>query len=247
MLKKEDIENLMGKQEDLHPDLVDHIDHDSPLGNFLKHPLYLSVYDESMNAYINTAYLSKKAQADKTLKDKDWKQWIWLHERPFRLDAFLYVSQDLPAKKYWNLLRDIWIDTEGPSVNQDIWLQLFARRYPGRRKMMTGKERRAFHKATPTLEINNYRGFGQNPDDEINREQGMSWTLSYEKAEWFAKRFMTDVGASLDRDMESDIKPMVAEAICQKENVIAYFDYRGEQEIVIDPANIRILRTQETL
>ena len=113
--------------------------------------------------------------------------------------------------------------------------------------MMTGKERRAFHKATPTLEINIYRGFGQNPDDEINREQGMSWTLSYEKAEWFAKRFMTDVGASLDRDMESDIKPMVAEAICQKENVIAYFDSRDEQEIVIDPANVRILRTQETL
>jgi len=40
---------------------------------------------------------------------------------------------------------------------------------------------------------------------------------------------------------------MVAEAICKKEDVIAYFDARDEKEIVIDPANVRILRTQETL
>ena len=248
MFEKEDLEKLIGTKEDLHSDLVNHIDKDTPLGDFLRHPLCISVYDESMNAYINASYLAKKAKADKAIKAKDWHEWVWLHERPFRLDAFLFISQDLPAKEYWSLLKDIWIDAEGPSVNQDVWLQLFTRKnYPGRRKMMTGKERRAYKEATSTLEINIYRGFGQNPDDEINREQGMSWTLSYEKAEEFAKRFITDIGTELDRDEEADIKPMIAEAVCKKEDVIAYFNSRDEQEIVIDPANVRILRTQEAL
>jgi len=237
-------EELMAKEEDLHEDLIDHIDHDSPMGEFLRHPLIVTPYIPQMNAYYNYQYLGKRKEADKVLKKKDWSQWIWFHERPFRLDAFLSVCSGLPAKTYWELLREIWVDTEGPSVNQDIWLELFNRPYPKRRKMMTGKERRALTQASESGELNIYRGFVTGVETEenyyeedIDREGGISWTLDYNKAEWFARRFL----------VEGNGVGMVAEAICKPKDVIGYFESRGEKEIVVDPSKIRILRSQEIL
>ena len=237
------LEELMNKKEELHEDLVDHIDEDSPIGVFLRHPLLMTLYVEDMNAYYNHQYLGKKKECDKALKNKKWNTWIWLHERPFRLDAFLFICRDIPAEEYWSLLRDIWIDTEGPGVNQDIWLELFNRPYPKRRKMMTGKERRALASAgRASVELNIYRGYvdGLDPEDseyieeDRDRESGISWTLDYNKAEWFARRFLAG-GTGYG---------VVAEAICNPKDVIAYFESRGEKEIVIDPSKVRILRSQ---
>jgi len=234
-------EELMAKEEDLHKDLIDHIDHDSPMGEFLRHPLVVTPYIPQMNAYYNHLYLGKRKEADKALKKKEWHQWVWLHERPFRLDSFLFICSDLPANEYWELLREIWVDTEGPSVNQDIWLELFTRPYPKRRKMMTGKERRTLSQASKSGELNIYRGFVTNVETEedyeedIDREGGISWTLDYSQAEWFARRFL----------VKGNGVGMVAEAICKPKDVIGYFESRGEREIVIDPSKIRILRSQE--
>ena len=242
-MQKELMAELMNKKEDLHEELADHMDHDSPFGVFIRHPLLVTVHVEEMNAYYNYQYLGKRKQADKALKKKNWDRWIWLHERPFRLDAFLFICRDMPADEYWSLLRDIWIDTEGPGVNQDIWLELFNRPYPKRRKMMTGKERRALSDAGRSGELNIYRGYvdGLDPEDseyieeDRDRESGISWTLDYNKAEWFAKRFLAG-GTGYG---------VVAEAICKPKDVIAYFESRGEKEIVVDPSKIRILRSQE--
>ena len=242
-MQKELMAELMNKKEDLNEELIDHIDEDSPFGVFLRHPLLVTVYVEEMNAYYNYQYLGKRKQADKALKKKDWNRWIWLHERPFRLDAFLFICRDIPAKEYWTLLREIWIDTEGPGVNQDIWLELFNRPYPKRRKMMTGKERRTLANEGRSGELNIYRGYVDGLDSEDSeyieedrdRESGISWTLDYNKAEWFARRFLSGGTGH----------GVVAEAICKPKDVIAYFESRGEKEIVVDPSKIRILRSQE--
>ena len=241
-MQKELMAELMNKKEDLNEELIDHIDEDSPFGVFLRHPLLVTVYVEEMNAYYNYQYLGKRKQADKALKKKDWNRWIWLHERHFRLDAFLFICRDIPAKEYWTLLREIWIDTEGPGVNQDIWLELFNRPYPKRRKMMTGKERRTLANEGRSGELNIYRGYVDGLDSEDSeyieedrdRESGISWTLDYNKAEWFARRFLSGGTGH----------GVVAEAICKPKDVIAYFESRGEKEIVVDPSKIRILRSQ---
>ena len=241
-MQKELMAELMNKKEDLNEELIDHIDEDSPFGVFLRHPLLVTVYVEEMNAYYNYQYLGKRKQADKALKKKDWNRWIWLHERPFRLDAFLFICRDIPAKEYWTLLREIWIDTEGPGVNQDIWLELFNRPYPKRRKMMTGKERRTLANEGRSGELNIYRGYVDGLDSEDSeyieedrdRESGISWTFDYNKAEWFARIFLSGGTGH----------GVVAEAICKPKDVIAYFESRGEKEIVVDPSKIRILRSQ---
>lgn len=55
---------------------------------------------------------------------------------------------------------------------------------------------------------------------------GLSWTLSRDKAIWFAHRLGYGVMRSL---------PFIAEATIQKKDCFAYFSDRDEQEVVIDP------------
>jgi hypothetical protein len=50
-------------------------------------------------------------------------------------------------------------------------------------------------------------------------EDGLSWTLDRERAEWFANRF--------------DQKGIVIEKAIGKEEIVAYFSGRGEQEIIV--------------
>jgi hypothetical protein len=77
-----------------------------------------------------------------------------------------------------------------------------------------------------------YRGFiGK-------RGKGLSWTIDQSKAEWFARRFamLTHLG-----------QPRLMEGIVKKKDVLAYFNGWKEKEIVVDPANVRSLRTSAVL
>ena len=67
-------------------------------------------------------------------------------------------------------------------------------------------------------EINIYRGVAvyRNPD-------GISWTMDSKTAEWFAHRF--DTGKQ---------HGYVRTGMIDKRHILAYFDERGEKEIVID-------------
>jgi len=132
-------------------------------------------------------------------------------------------------KDYWSLLKEVWIDAEFPGVNQEIWIQLFTRKYTNRRKMMNGKERRVLA-TLPKTDIDIFRGYyGE------QYQEGISWTISYETAQWFAKRFAGD---------DATKEPLVAEAVCNKKDVLAYFNERDESEIIVDPSTITIRRSQ---
>ena len=64
-----------------------------------------------------------------------------------------------------------------------------------------------------------YRGVTSNNLDGV---EALSWSLSPEKAEWFATRF-------------SSIKGRVYSATIHKNDIFAYFGQRGEQEVIVDP------------
>ena len=91
---------------------------------------------------------------------------------------------------------------------------------------MTPKEHAALGPLPNQFPI--YRGFlGK-------RGNGMSWTLDESKAEWFAHRFA--IGESK--------QPRLAKGIVAKKHVLAYFEGRNEKEIVVDPANVRSVKTR---
>jgi hypothetical protein len=86
--------------------------------------------------------------------------------------------------------------------------------------MMDEDERKTFGELPDELTI--YRGYAG------KRKNGLSWTLSLEKAEWFADRF----------EMMTGETSYVVKGTCKKADVIAYFDRRQEDEILIDPAKV---------
>lgn len=104
----------------------------------------------------------KKESLEKT---QSASTWIFLHERPFRLEALLNCPFDVDHE----LLMDVWIDCEGPWLNKDVWLSLF-KRY----------ETEYDHSLDEVDVKYLYRG---------GSDDGISWTTKRETAEWFAKRF----------------------------------------------------------
>lgn len=58
----------------------------------------------------------------------------------------------------------------------------------------------------------------------INRNpHGLSWTIDYSKAEWFAHRYDTD-----------SEEGYILKADISRSNILAYFDSRGESEVVVN-------------
>lgn len=68
-----------------------------------------------------------------------------------------------------------------------------------------------------------FRGVGVD-----RKPYGLSWTPNLEKAEWLAHRF--------DRE---DRYGYIQKAIVTKENMLAYFQSRGEEEVVVDTYKIK--------
>jgi len=141
-----------------------------------------------------------------------------LHERPYRIHAFAGLAGQLDDTDYWEHLGRLWTDSENIFEAEALWLRLLndASRRPGRALMMTAEERGVLDSLPPRITV--YRGYSH-----PGRGNGMSWSLSREVARRFAFRFTVDG------------QGRIARREVGKDQVIAYFAGRGEQEIVLAP------------
>jgi hypothetical protein len=223
-----DLQALMERQEELRDELklALHSENDFPV---LKHPLVFAVpYIPQMNAFYNEQYEQKLQAVDEAFRDHNWTGFIFLHERPYRLDAFSDIEHLVTPEKYWELLGMVWSDSENIWQNLGAWIDYFSDERPGREHMMEEDEREAFAQLPDTLTI--YRGYCRG-----SNMKSCSWTLDQKRAEWFAKRFAVVNGPD---------SPRVAEGVVAKSDVIAYFTERQESEIVVlpDAVDIRSVR-----
>ncbi len=198
---------------ELHPDLQDYyfVQNGIPM---IKHPLVFSIFHTDIQNYIiNKHYEWKKTELNKAFKEKKWSKYIFLHERPYRLQAFEKISIYLRPKQYWTLLGGIWIDSENIWQNLDQWT-FFLTEGPKRDRQyfMSADDRKQFAKLPDTSKV--YRGY-------IPRKNkgGYSYTLSKDKAQWFANRFHKN--------------GQVIERTVKKSDVFAYLNGRNEQEVII--------------
>lgn len=194
---------------ELHPDLQPYLE-EGVLGPQLRHPLVYAV-PLWTKAHANYIYEQKKADLIDAVLHREYSKIIFLHERPYRLDAFVKIAKDLPDDKYWSLLASIWTDTENGWQNLDTWRALFASERPGRGHLMDVDEHSTLRNLPDTVEI--YRGC----EKGVN-EDGISWTLNRDKAEFFANRF-TKQGIVLTKQIN-------------KSDIIAVFNGRGEAEVI---------------
>ena len=205
------MKQLMGEMtEELIPQLQPYLE-EGILGKQIRHPLVYQVPLWS-NGSANRMYLQKDSEVKRALKEKAWNRFIFLHERPYRLQAFLEIQDQLTDTQYWRLLADSWIDTENAWQNRGKWRKLFDSKRPHSHYLMDETEDNAMNTLPEMVTI--YRG------SSANNEKGLSWTLSKDKAEFFAQRFAQKRGKVYEQEV-------------RKDQILALFLGRGESEVIL--------------
>jgi hypothetical protein len=211
------VEDLMAKiiaeqNETLHPDLVPYLEQSSEGWMMLRHPLVYQVPFFS-NGSANAYYEQKRIAVEKATADKNYKQFVWLFERPYRVEAFIKIADKLSDTDYWRLLSDVWIDTENQYAYLNEWKKLLASKRPNRHYMMGEEEDNIFRSLSNQVTI--YRGCQKG----LN-EDGLSWTLDKSKAKFFANRFGK--------------KGIILERKVPKSDIMAVLLGRGESEVICE-------------
>ena len=210
----EQLSKLLANDEALLPELQASVT-DSPLGpgTWIAHPLVHGVL--SFVSIANELLRSKKEQLASAIAAEDWRSYIWIHERPYRLEALLAIKDKLSDESYWTLVEAVWIDAESPHINYDIWAELWTSDRP----RPDGFARLPVQGDMITV----YRG---TDEDELANQLGLSWSLSAEVAERFARRW-----GKWGRKGE-DGNSVVIKAHVHRDDVLGYTNNREEQEVI---------------
>ena len=229
----------------LHSDLIPYRQ-----DGWIRHPLVVRTEHPETRFDVNLQYESNLEQLRIAKRDKDWLEYVFTHERPYRLQTLLSLAEEgsqeakgaygkiaadldatLTNSAYWKLVAAVWTDLE------NIWQyvhQLHRLFYPKRfdhakrRQMMKTKERGVYDALPDIATV--YRGCG-----DKNR-MGWSWTIDKQQAVWFARRFA-----------EKENGGILLTARCPKPKILALFLGRRESEVVIDPSTVRVRQIKATV
>jgi hypothetical protein len=201
----------------LHPDLRAALS-GGLVGQIIRHPLLVFFYNEGLMAEMNGIYLYKQEAKQTASILRRWTDYLAIHEKPFRARALAEIADQIKDDtEYWTVLSDIWRNIENNSEDRDLWRTLWASARKKRHATMLPFERRRLRELSDTVTI--YRGVSHE-----ERALGLSWTLDYSRALWFAKRFAPTTRYAL-----------VLTATVPKADVIVYFE--NEDEVVVLPEN----------
>lgn len=149
--------------------------------------------------------------------------------KSYRLTFFKYIAEYLSDVDYSQLWADAWVMSENPNQDVNVSISAAVRYFKKANKqyMMDEDELNVYNKLPEEFEV--YRGVavGRNP-------KGLSWTRNYNTAEWFAHRY----------DKENE-KGYVQVATAKREDVLAYFNARNEDELVISPKSLQEIKRME--
>lgn len=205
----------------LHPDLESHIQQGTMSGMMVHHPLVITpLYSKTHCSLINTQYLQKLEMVKEAANQLDFYRMVMLYERPYRYEALqiaIALGLEDHPEKYWEVVRQVWTDSENIHENMDAWRALWKADAPKRHLVMTQSDRAAFSRLPKKVRV--YRGH-----DFSYGRLGLSWTTDRKKAIWFAHR--------------TNRIPYLSMAMAPKDKIYAYFNGRDEKEIVIDTDNL---------
>ena len=209
------VEELMAQiaaehSEPLHPDLLPYLETSKGEWEMLRHPLVYQVPFRS-NGSANAQYAQKLKAVKEALGCWNYSQYVFLHERPYRVEAFKKIEKQLGIVNYWQLLTQVWIDTEKQYAYLKDWKKLLASERGDRNDMMNDEDKESLRLLPEEVTI--YRGCQKG----LN-ENGLSWTLDKSKAEFFANRFGK--------------KGIILERKIPKSDIVAVLMGRGESEVI---------------
>lgn len=139
---------------------------------------------------------------------------------PYKLTFFKYVNEYLSPKDFATILikcyTEMEITSDETNVSKAELLSWFKK---ANKKYMMDEEELEVYNSLPE-QVTIYRGVR---DPKYKNE--FSWTLDYDKAEWFANRFQTDT-------------PIVYKCLIDKKEILTYIDSRGESEVIVNAKNL---------
>jgi hypothetical protein len=219
-----ELDKRMQRDEPLRAELREYVQKNE-LGFFFNHPLHQELFfNPERAAQVHYMLELKEKKVQELLAKGDFYMAIATHERPFRAHAFLEYEPQMPDRQYWESLAYVWMDSEKPGVNKELFLLWFESTRPERESLMEPSEHEEFAAMPDPIPV--YRGHVARKGRK--HTSGLSWTTDRDKAVWFAKRFK-HLGLG---------KPMLTTGLARKQDVLAYFTGREESEIVIDPAKV---------
>ena len=167
-----------------------------------------NLLDEVLKFQLTKEKLKHNKARQKFIQDENYGAYVWLHERSYRLHAFDNIKDKLTDKAYWEILSDIWVDSENIDDFKIEWvILLFYSTRANQKYFMSERDRKVFDNLPKKITI--YRG---------GSEDGLSWTLDKKKASWFANRF--------NRNLSVFTKSV------DKSNCLCYLGERNEDEII---------------
>lgn len=196
---------------------------ETSFGTSLRHPLVYQI-PLILPGEANRMYEQKAEALSQAVADQNWSTVIFLHERPYRLQALLDHRDEIGDEDFAALAADVWIDSENVWQVLAEWQEILSERQGLFLDGMNEEERVVLDALPDPVPV--YRGC----QAEIN-EDGLSWTVDYDKAVWFARRFSRDA------------EPIVIVGTIDKCDIAGYFNRRGEKEVIALSLNaVRIVR-----
>lgn len=160
---------------------------------------------------------------NKRIRDaKDLIEVYMIIRKSYYLAFLKYVKNWLSLEDFSDLLAHSWVASENPNNDANVSIDEAIEWFKecDKQQLMTAADYEFYQNLPDKLTVYRGVGVGRNPC-------GLSFTMDYDKAKWFAHRFDTD-----------DAKGHVLCANIDKSRVLAYFNTRGEKEIVVDTTNV---------
>ena len=168
----------------------------------------------------------EKLRAER-LRAGDYEGYLLMFDGHKAFPALLEIEDLLPDKDYWKCVADVWYRTDFSFPERGEWLRLFVSQRPHRELLMSKTERKRLAAMPGTLTI--YRGY-----EKGRARSGLAWTLSEKRARIHAESEANRARRALFYGIATGGVPMIVCGKCHKRDVLAYFNGRKEQEIVID-------------
>lgn len=142
--------------------------------------------------------------------------------KPYALTFLKLASKHLSFDDFSKILGDAWVMSENPNCDANVskkeLVEFFAAADP--EVIMTPEERKELAELDDIVTV--YRGVTSYNADNV---RALSWSLDYDKANWFAHRF--------------DENGTVYQAQIEKRNILALFNGRNEAEVIVIPSALK--------
>lgn len=155
-----------------------------------------------------------------------FKDFLCIIQKPYHFEFLKHTKNFISRADLGSYLKQAWVtneypNKEGGSFTKKQLLNLYTLCH--KKDLMNSHELHTFDELPSSIKI--YRGVTSYNETDIKK---LSWTLSEDVAEWFAKRFHQ--------------KGKIYSTMINKKDVLAYFGDRSEQEVIVDFTKLKDLK-----